>query len=1493
MRKNLLSRTLSFILAVIMVVLILPISATAATSISYEKTGEVFTVGGKKYYKAVTKEAYNGIGSGSEFWLSESGTVVTDSTTLEKLKRLDIYGGENGYLQSIQGAIDSHEEAAIEYFNAFVAIADHEKIGDAVGVCNGIIINVTKLLSGGPTALVALRDLAIDVVTFGAGLTPKDIQARCYMTVLQTYANNCLAYAYQFDQIKEKAYTDYEAFEEAIACWAGCSASIDAMEYLAGDTIRDYADKKLWEMLLDYFSSVFYDLAKEMLPDNEVGKIIDKISTGVMHALPIADLALHSVSDNVFNANFTNIRLNAMPSLDISKDQEIANQLAKVIVADTPSDGTSVNESEFAKKIEALKAEYPHGKYWNQYNGKDKNGVAKAGDKICSGTSNKTGKKCTVHNVCAYKSTSCTCKCGYYYGWQCFGFANLLAYKVFGSYATKGHKSTDVNTSKGWKYYTSVSTYYAGDVVRLSYGHSIFITSISGNTVYYADCNASGPCKIAWDKKISVSSLKSQTSYVVRMTSNTLQGTSVSTPALTMKFDANGGNVADTYKITTNGAGLWLRSSTDTSVSTNKLLLIPDSTIITASERKTAGGYTWVKTTYNNVSGWCAVSDGLAERTGYYLSGSIIYKRDGSSVYTQKWNYGAGGANGLVNASTLKLTRDGYKFVGWSLSSDGSSTVFDENDKTLKAESIYPDIKNGSKTITLYAVWEESVTYTHTFSFDASGGEGELSSIEVLSGETLELPENTFTYDKKEFVGWNVKRNSDGKWYTSDHGWMTEEEIEEEWASKRMFFEYEIYTIDKVWTDGIAGDHSFTFYAVWRDASVIAINIHTIGDKLCYYVGEELDTSGISIFVEKEDESYEYLTEGFECYPKVFENEGVNYVWVSYEDRSASFTVVVTKEKTRETNGKATAKTTGYLMPSESAPTICDQGAWKDDTLQVLCKDGDFYLCFIPWGDTKVTDTNGVLLYLPESAVSVTGDIPYDYEYYSLGQKNESNAKFNDTAYIYHRPDGGAVDVKYNGKSYTKVGPFEKGTEVRVLFEMNGYYCVQTADCTGFVDKSLVTFDPITVGISWEWEGVESPVTAFVDGIIDTEGLRVFRELSDGTREEVSECWIYAPGTYEARESYIFINYDVFVTSIPVKIKEPQIISVSVEKNPHKMTYAVHEEFDPAGMEILVVMDNGNTFVAEGDFELHYEFDELGAKDVEITYNGVTTWLTVKVYEKPIIEIHDAYCYEGQTVTMPIVYFAGEGQNISVTTFEANIIFDSQMLEYCGYMPVSDIDASALSITETSDGVLTIKYISEIALPDDCVIAELYFSMVDEEADDDSFCDIFFEDIALSDKDSFAFDVEAEKGTVIYKGSVMVFFEGEDEDLPEGISCAYGETVVLPSMEDKAGYKFLGWTTAFEGDEPEYLAGDSVVCNDNMTMYPVWEKLSDALLGDVNGDGGVTNADVLMIYRYIYNAQLYPLDVAAGDVNGDGNVTNADVLAIYRYIYNPVLYPLG
>ena len=102
------------------------------------------------------------------------------------------------------------------------------------------------------------------------------------------------------------------------------------------------------------------------------------------------------------------------------------------------------------------------------------------------------------------------------------------------------------------------------------------------------------------------------------------------------------------------------------------------------------------------------------------------------------------------------------------------------------------------------------------------------------------------------------------------------------------------------------------------------------------------------------------------------------------------------------------------------------------------------------------------------------------------------------------------------------------------------------------------------------------------------------------------------------------------------------------------------------------------------------------------------------------------------------------------------------------------------------------------------------------------------------------------------------------------------------------------------GDHLLTVAPQKINCIDvDQKQYDLYGASSlvtvvEGALGDANGDGGITNADALSIFRYIYSAELYPLDVpAAADVNGDGNVSNADVLAIFRYIYNAELYPLG
>ncbi|MBR3555045.1 MAG: hypothetical protein IKN89_03970 [Oscillospiraceae bacterium] len=55
------------------------------------------------------------------------------------------------------------------------------------------------------------------------------------------------------------------------------------------------------------------------------------------------------------------------------------------------------------------------------------------------------------------------------------------------------------------------------------------------------------------------------------------------------------------------------------------------------------------------------------------------------------------------------------------------------------------------------------------------------------------------------------------------------------------------------------------------------------------------------------------------------------------------------------------------------------------------------------------------------------------------------------------------------------------------------------------------------------------------------------------------------------------------------------------------------------------------------------------------------------------------------------------------------------------------------------------------------------------------------------------------------------------------------------------------------------------------------------LVGDVNGDGSVTNADAALLKRYIAGWSV-SIDRNAADINRDGSVTNADAALLNRYI---------
>ena len=58
------------------------------------------------------------------------------------------------------------------------------------------------------------------------------------------------------------------------------------------------------------------------------------------------------------------------------------------------------------------------------------------------------------------------------------------------------------------------------------------------------------------------------------------------------------------------------------------------------------------------------------------------------------------------------------------------------------------------------------------------------------------------------------------------------------------------------------------------------------------------------------------------------------------------------------------------------------------------------------------------------------------------------------------------------------------------------------------------------------------------------------------------------------------------------------------------------------------------------------------------------------------------------------------------------------------------------------------------------------------------------------------------------------------------------------------------------------------------------------LLGDVNGDGEVNAADIVVLQNYLSDRQATVIDESAADADGDGSITDGDVLAIVAIILN-------
>ena len=401
-----------------------------------------------------------------------------------------------------------------------------------------------------------------------------------------------------------------------------------------------------------------------------------------------------------------------------------------------------------------------------------------------------------------------------------------------------------------------------------------------------------------------------------------------------------------------------------------------------------------------------------------------------------------------------------------------------------------------------------------------------------------------------------------------------------------------------------------------KKEEVTSLTIATKPTKTNYYVGDTLNTAGLTLKAAYNNGTTQTITGGFTCTPTALSTAGTQTVTVNYGGKTATFTVNVQDVTLSDIAIASNPTKTSYYV---------------GDTLDAT---GLKIKVFYNSGASKVFDTGFTCT---PTTLNTAGTQTITVSYKDATISVPKTATFDVT--VQNVTLSGIVVASKPSKVSYFVGDTLDTTGLKLTATYNngttqtitsGFTCTPTALTSAGAQTVTVNYGGKTATFTVNVQDVTlsgiavaskpSKTSYFVGDTLDTTGLKLTATYNNGTTQTITGGFTCTPTALStAGTQTVTVNYGGKTATFTVNVQDVTLSDIAIASNPTKTSYYVGDTLDTTGLKLTATYNNGTTQTITSGFTCDVStLSTAGVQTVTVNYGGKTATFTVSV-ELPVL----------------------------------------------------------------------------------------------------------------------------------------------------------------------------------------------------------------------------------------------------------------------------------